>query len=189
MFDFSKKHISRAAPWCRRPPSINLQMKNIWFRTWFCNLWGNFVIFGEQFCHFFRIWASLRWWREARIRRKCEKIETHKQMNATNHYIFCKNLNCSLCFFVGFWKSLGECFFLRFGGQSVPNRDYEHVCSYITAKLESWKLVFRLHQTLLFRVLRGWVGTSWVTFSNIFSGMGLESLSHYIFFEKVRVQA
>ena len=39
--------------------------------------------------------------------------------------IFYKNLSFSLCFFfVGFWMSLGECFFLRFGRQSVSNSAY-----------------------------------------------------------------
>ena len=60
-----------------------------------------------------------------------------------------------------------------------------HFPTHVAAKLESWKLVFRVHQTLLFRVLRGWVRTSWATFSNIFSGMGFESW-FYNFLENLR---
>ena len=66
--------------------------------------------------------------------------------------------------------------FLRFGGQSVPNgKTWRHFSSYVAAKLESWKLGFRVHQTLLFQVLRGWFRTSCASFSNIFSGMGFET--------------
>ena len=50
-----------------------------------------------------------------------------------------------------------------------------HFSSHVAAKLESWKLGSRIHQTLLFRVLRDWARTSWATFSNIFSGMGCET--------------
>ena len=38
--------------------------------------------------------------------------------------VFNKNLRFSLCFFCWFWDESRWVFFLRFGGQSAPNRDY-----------------------------------------------------------------
>ena len=85
------------------------------------------------------------------------------------------NLTFSLCFVLCFLDESREVFFCGLVGK-VPQTGATSgdFCSYITAKLESCKLVFRLHQTLLFRVLRGWVGTCWAIFANIFPGMGFE---------------
>ena len=58
-----------------------------------------------------------------------------------------------------------------------------HFSSYVAATLESWKLRFRLHQTLLFRVLRGWVKTFRPTFFKFFSEKGLETL----FYDLLRI--
>ena len=90
----------------------------------------------------------------------------------------------AMCFFVDFRRSLGKCCFRVLVAEvSQMGRFSNHGA----AKLGSWKLVFRLHHTLLFKVLRGWNRTSRTTFSNIFSGMGFEIVLYY-FFEKLRVQ-
>ena len=102
--------------------------------------------------------------------------------------IFNKNISCFVVFCLGFWMSLEECFFCGLVAKVLQTGTTSgHFCSYITPKLESWKLLFRRGQTLLFRVSRGWVGTSWATFSNIFSGMDFGSWI-YDFFEKLGVQ-
>ena len=53
---------------------------------------------------------------------------------------------------------------------------WRHFPRHVAAKPGSGKLWFRVNQTLLFRVLRGWVRTCWATFFKIFSKMALETL-------------
>ena len=150
-----------------------------------CNLWCEFVTFGVSICHFFGSgFASVVKGgpdpNKVRGDRKTPKNDTEKDR------IFKRILNYSLCFFfVGFWRSAGKSFFCGLVVQTEATSG--HFSSYVAAKLGSWKLVFRPHQTLLFRVLRGWVGTSWATISNIFSGMDFESWFYYLF-DKLRVQ-
>ena len=152
------------------------------------HFWVDFVTCWVSFCHFFRIWASLRWWREAQIRTKCKKIEKHLKMDPKKDTIFIRIRSFSWCFFRWFLEESWEVFFCALVAEmSQMGATWGHFSSYVAAKLESWKLVFRVHQTLLFRVLRGWVRTSGATFSTIFSRMGFESL-FYDFFEKLRVQ-
>ena len=140
----------------------------------------NFLTLGKQFCHFFQIWASLQWWREAQIRRKCEKIEKHSKMKAKKGQHFSNNSIFHCVFFCEFLEEVAAVFKIE--------ATSGYFSSYVAAKLGSWKLVFRQNQTLLFRVVKGWVGTSWATFSNIFSGTDVESWFYYVF-EKLSVQA
>ena len=129
-----------------------------------------------SFCHFFRIWASLRWWREAQIRTKCKKVEKHSKMESKKDTILIRIRSFSWCFFRWFLEESWEVFFCALVAEMFQmEATWGHFSSYVAAKLESWKLVFRVHQTLLFQVLRGWVRTSCATFSNIFSGMGFET--------------
>ena len=70
--------------------------------------------------------------------------------------MFNKNLSFSLCFFVGFRISLEGCFFCCLVAKVLQTGTTSgHFCSYITPKLESWKLVFRQDQTLLFLSFEG----------------------------------
>ena len=79
-------------------------------------------------------------------------------------------------FWLLFWRSAWKSFFCGLVAEVFQiEATSGHFSSYVAAKLGSWKLVFRPHQTLLFRVLRGWVGTSWTTLTNIFTGMAFES--------------
>ena len=149
---------------------------------------SNFVICLESFYHFFRIWASLRWWREARTRRTCNKIEKHKNIEARKDIFLEKSIICSTCAFLLFLGGVSGSVFCGLVAKVFRiEATSGYFSSYVAAKLGSWKLVFRPHQTLLFRVLRGWVGTCWATFANIFSRMNFESWFHYSF-EALRVQ-
>ena len=89
---------------------------------------------------------------------------------------FHKNCLCfAIVFSLIFGGVLRSVFFTLVAEVSQMGATWGHFSSHVAAKLESWKLGFRVHQTLLFRVSRGWVRTSWATFSNIFSGMGFET--------------
>ena len=62
---------------------------------------------------------------------------------------------CSVCvfcvFFVGFWRSLGEIFFCGLVAKVSQIRTTSgHFCSYIAAKLESWKFAISKHYFLEF---------------------------------------
>ena len=64
-----------------------------------------------SFCHFFRIWASLRWWREAQIRTKCKKIEKHSKIDPKKDAIFIRIRSFSWFFFRWFLEESWEVFF------------------------------------------------------------------------------
>ena len=91
--------------------------------------------------------------------------------------------------FCWFFEESWEVFFL-FGGRPEMLRaeaTWGHFSRHVAAKAENWKQCFRLHQTLLFRDLRGWFGTCWAVFFEIFSEMGLE-MWFWEVFENLRVQ-
>ena len=58
---------------------------------------------------------------------------------------------------------------------------WAHFSIHFAGKLERWNLWFRVSQTPLFTVLRGWVGTCGATFSKMFSKMALGMLFDNIF--------
>ena len=141
-----------------------------------CPFWFHFVAWWVSFFHFFRIWASLRWWREARVWTKCKKEEKQSKKESQNETLLIRNLCFFQLLFCWFLEQSWEVFFSALVAEvSQMRATWGHFSSHVAAKLESWKVGFRVHQTLLFRVSRGWVRTSWATFSNIFSGMGFET--------------
>ena len=132
-------------------------------------------------------WSKLRSWTPD-PKKMWKDTKSNKKVMLEMDKNFMNNLSFSLIFFVGFWMSLEEFFVCGLVAKVLQTGTTSgHFCSYITPKLESWKLVFRLDETLLFRILRSWVGTSWATFSNIFSGMDFGSWFYYSF-EKLGVQ-
>ena len=87
------------------------------------------------------------------------------------------SLFVAMLFCCCFLEEISEVFFSALVAEvSKMGGTWRHFPRHVAAKLESWKLWFRLHQTLLFRVLRGWVRTCWATFFKIFSKMALETL-------------
>ena len=142
-----------------------------------CHVLSHFVTFWVSFFHFFRIWASLRWWREARVWTKCKKEEKQSKKESQNETLLIRNLCFFQLLFYWFLEQSWEVFFSALVAEvSQMRATWGHFSSHVAATLESWKLWFRLHQTLLFRVLRGWVKTFWPTFFKFFSEKGLETL-------------
>ncbi len=138
-------------------------MKCVSFLVPFCHCVGAF------FSHFFRIWASLRWWREARVWTKCKKEEKQSKKESQNDTLLIRNLCFFQLFFYWFFGQSWEVFFSALVAEvSQMRATWGHFSSHVAATLESWKLWFRLHQTLLFRVLRGWVKTFWPNFFQVF---------------------
>ena len=92
-----------------------------------------------------------------------------------------KNLPFS-CIINGFSQSISQWFFGVFWGWlfliSVAKvfqiRDpWDHFSRHFAAKLENRNLWFRVHQTPLFKVSRGWVWKCWATFFKWFSEVDL----------------
>ena len=156
-------------------------MEFLWKRLPF---WSHFVAFWVSFFHFLRIWASLWWWREARVWTKCNKEEKQSKKESQNETLLIRNLCFFQLLFYWFLEQSWEVFFSALVAEvSQMRATWGHFSSHVAATLESWKLWFRLHQTLLFRVLRGWVKTFWPTFFKFFSEKGLEALFFTIFWE------
>ncbi len=86
------------------------------------SLFYHFV--GVCFSTFFRIWASLRWWREAQIRTKCKKIEKHPKIDPKKDTIFIRIRSFSWCFCSLVFGGVLGSVFLRFGRRNVPNGGY-----------------------------------------------------------------
>ena len=148
----------------------------------------DFVTCWVSFCHFFRIWASLRWWREAQIRTKCKKVEKHSKMKSKKDTIFIIIRSFSWCFVRWFLEESWEVFFCALVAEmSQMGATWDHFCSYVAAKLESWKLKFCVYQTPLFTVLRGWVRSCWATLFQDFFWDGFGDVILRLF-ENLRVQ-
>ena len=127
--------------------------------------------------YFFRIRAWLRWRSEARVRAKWTNKQKQSKKDTKKETIFIRILHLLQCFFDCFLQASSEVFFSALVAEvSKMGGTWRHFSRHVAAKLESWKLWFRVHQTLLFRALREWIRTRWATFFKIFSKRALETL-------------
>ena len=155
---------------------LELQLKQSFFMKDVSLLVTFFEFFGV-FLHFFRIRASLRWRSEARIQTTCKKKQKQSKKNARKGTIFVRFLCFCNIFVHWFLEQSWEVFFNALMAKvSRMEATWGHFSRHVAAKLESWKLWFRVHQTLLFRALREWIRTGWATFFKIFSKRALETL-------------
>ena len=143
-------------------------MKNVSFSTSICHLLGVFFPFFSDL-GFASMVKGGPGPNKVEKERKPYKTETKKDTT------FIRILSFSQCAFRWFLEESWEVFFCALVAEvSEMGATWGHFTSHVAAKLESWKLGFRVHQTLLFQVLRGWLRRCWATFFKIFSEMGLE---------------
>ena len=72
--------------------------------------WFHFVTFWVSFSYFFRIWASLRWWQEARVWTKCKKEEKQSKKESPNETLLIRNLCFLQLLFYWFLEQSWEVF-------------------------------------------------------------------------------
>ena len=140
-----------------------------------CPFWYHFVAFWGSFFTFSgsgpRFGGEGRPGSEQNAKRK-----KNSQKESQNESLLVRNLCFLQLLFYWFLEQSWEVFFSALVAEvSQMRATWGHFSSHVAAKLASWKLWFRVNQTLLFTVFRGCVKTFWPTFCKIFSEMGLET--------------
>ena len=133
--------------------------------------------FWRPFGHLFRVFGGLG----AKWHPGPKNVEKVTPKTKNPYSIFTKNL----CFFavdfpVFFWIVLGCLFLISVSKVSQMRAPWEHFSRHFAAKLERRNLWFRVHQTIVFMVFRGWVWKYWATFFKWFSKLDL-GVSFYVF--------
>ena len=134
-----------------------------------CPFWSQVVTFWVSFSYFFRIWASLRWWREARVWTKCKKEERQSKKESRNETLLIRNLCFVQLFFHRFLDESWEVFFLALVAEvSQMRATLKHFSNHIAATLESWKLCFVYTKHYFSQFLRAGLGCFGQLFANFF---------------------